>query len=289
MSLRWRLAQVAFYVNRFSALARAERLFDGVGPGTFVERRLFGHRFVCDIGRSGPQKLLYLLGERYVAEADLIRSLVKPGMRIVDVGANIGYYVLLFAQLVGQTGTIVAVEPSPENLPELELNVVRNKLRNVQIVAQAVGAEKKQVGLLSGINSGVSMDRQTPFIVEQELIDNIATERVDLLKIDIEGYESQALLGAISVLSRERPIIFLEVHPKQLVQYGSSVAEIIETLYRYYEKIIIFEPSQPSGLLGKAIRYYARRGVKRIADIGTYVERCLDGNVLQPFWIICHL
>src|SRR6266404_6058358 len=73
-SLRWNIARAAFYVNRFSALPRAERLFRGAKPGTFVERRLFGHNFVCDVSRSGPQKLIYLLGERFVAEAIVIRG-----------------------------------------------------------------------------------------------------------------------------------------------------------------------------------------------------------------------
>jgi tRNA G37 N-methylase Trm5 len=129
---------------------------------------------VCDVSRGGPQKLIHLLGERFITEAILIRRLIKPGMRIVDVRANIGYYVLMFAQLAGPNGKIVAVEPSPENLPELELNVVHNNLCNVEIIPKAVGAENKQIGLLSGINSGVTKYDRATFLVEQDLIDNIA-------------------------------------------------------------------------------------------------------------------
>jgi FkbM family methyltransferase len=275
-------------VNRFSALPRAERLFRCATAGTFVERRLFGHKFVCDVSRSTRQKLIYLLGERYIAEAIVIRELIKPGMRIVDVGANIGYYMLLFAQLAGPKGSIVAVEPSPENLPELKLNVTYNNLHNVEIIAKAVGAERKRIGLLSGINSGVTKNDRASFFVEQDLIDNIATTAVDFLKIDIEGYEEYALFGAVRVISQDRPILFVEVHPGHVVQYGSSVHRVVNFLFRYYESMTVIEQSYPRQLIGKAITYYAGRGVNRIRDLQTYFERCVNGDVPHPFWIICH-
>ena len=286
-SLRWKIAQAAFYINRFSALPRAERLFRGVEPGTFVERRLFGYKFVCDVSRNGPQKLIYLLGERFIAESILIRRLIKPGMRIVDIGANIGYYVLMFAQLAGPHGKIVAVEPSPENLPELELNIVHNNLYNVEIISKAVGAESKQIGLLSGINSGVTQNARASFYVEQDLIDNIVTTAVDFLKIDIEGYEEYALSGATRVLSQDRPILFVEVHPHHLTQYGSSVERVVKLLRRYYESMTVIELSHPRPLIGKTIAYYAGRATNQVADPQAYFERCLTGDVNHPFWIVC--
>ena len=140
-------------------LPRAEKIFRDVKRGTLLERRLFGHRFVCDVSRAGPQKLLYLIGERYVSEANLVRPLLAPGMKVVDVGANVGYYTLMFAQVVGPGGRIIAIEPSPcYNLPELKLNIERNELRNVEIVSKAVGNFRGEVGLRAGINSGVVFD-----------------------------------------------------------------------------------------------------------------------------------
>lgn len=286
-SLRWKLAQAAFYINRFSSLPRAQRLFRDAQPGTYLERSLFGYKFVGDVSRDSPQKLLYLIGERFVDEAAIVQGLLRPGMCVVDVGANIGYYTLLFAQGVGPSGKIVAVEPSPDNLSELAINVEHNRLGNVEIVPKAVGADRRTVGLLKGINSGVTDDDRAAFTVEQDMIDNIAKERIDLLKIDIEGYEWQALMGAQRVLSNDRPIVFLEVHPKHIRQYQVTVDQILEWLARYYKNVRIYEPIHPSILIEKALLYYSNSAVRAVHDVRSLLKRCAADEVESPFWVVC--
>jgi FkbM family methyltransferase len=287
--LKWKLATIDFHLNRFSALPRAERLFRDVERGTLLERRLFGYRFVCDVSRAGPQKLLFLIGERHVSEANLVRSLLAPGMNVVDVGANIGYYTLMFAQVVGPEGRIVAIEPSPENLPELKLNVERNKLRNVEIIPKAVGNEQKEIGLRSGINSGVVRDDTTPaYSVEQDLIDNIITEPIDFMKLDVEGYEGFALEGAQRILSKYRPIVFVEIHPLELKQCGWGVGSIINRLSRLYDNVTMYEERDMSGLYRKVCFYYAgMSSMQEIADQEVYVSRCETGEIRKPFWVVC--
>lgn len=287
-SLRWKLAQAAFYINRFSSLPRAQRLFRDAQPGTYLERSLFGYKFVGDVSRDSPQKLLYLIGERFVDEAAIVQGLLRPGMCVVDVGANIGYYTLLFAQGVGPSGKIVAVEPSPDNLSELAINVEHNRLGNVEIVPKAVGADRRTVGLLKGINSGVTDDDRAAFTVEQDTIDNIAKERIDLLKIDIEGYEWQALMGAQRVLSNDRPIVFLEVHPKHIRQFEASMAQIFEFLAQYYTNMRVYESLQPSTFVSKALAYYSSVAVREIVDTASLLKRCQIGELKNPFWLVCH-
>ena len=279
---------MGFYVNRFSALPRAEQIFRDVERGTLLERRLFGHRFVCDVSRAGPQKLLYLLGERYVSEANLVRSLLAPGMKVVDVGANVGYYTLMFAQVVGPAGRIIAIEPSPENLPELKLNIERNKLRNVEIVPKAVGNSRKEVGLRSGINSGVVRDDKPSYSVEQDLIDNIITEPIDLLKIDVEGFEEFAVEGAQHVLSEHQPTVLLELHPLEMKQYGCDVRSLISRLSRVYQNVTMYEERVISRLYEKVWVYYGgMSSVQEIKNLEAYVTRCETGEIRKPFWVIC--
>src|SRR5262249_21649006 len=287
--LKWKLATIGFQLNRFSALPRAERLFRDVEGGTLLERRLFGHRFVCDVSRAGPQKLLYLIGEKCVSEAHLVRSLLVPGMNVADVGANIGYYTLMFAQVVGPKGRIVAIEPCPDNLPELKLNVERNKLRNVEIIPKAVGNEQKEIGLRSGINSGVVRDETTPaYSVEQDLLDNIITGPIDFMKLDVEGYEGFALEGAQRILSKYRPTVFLEIHPLELKQYGCGISPIINRLSHISDNVTMYEERDMSGLYEKVCFYYA--GMSSMQEIGNqqvYVSRCEAGEIQKPFWAVC--
>ena len=286
--LKWKLARLGFYLNRFGSLPRALSLFRDVEQGTVLERRLFGHRFVGDVSRDGPQKLLYLMGERYVLEADLVRSLLVPGMRTADVGANIGYYALMLAQIVGPTGHIIAIEPSRENLTELRLNIELNQLRNVEIVCKAVGNERKGVGLRSGINGGVVVDEVPSYHVQLDLIDNIITAPIDFIKIDIEGYEGFAIDGAWRVLSEYRPTIFLELHPVELAHYQSGVRPIVERLSRLYSNLSMYERRDASGIVQKAYFHYGRTGsIEKISDLDGYVNRCEAGEIKRPFWLVC--
>jgi FkbM family methyltransferase len=91
--------------------------------------------------------LLYLKGERFLEERCLFRNLVEPGMTVVDVGANIGYYMILFRELVGERGKVVCFEPYRENLKEIRRNRDKNNFGNVSVLAK--GSEIRAVRLAS--------------------------------------------------------------------------------------------------------------------------------------------
>jgi hypothetical protein len=152
--VKYKLAQLSFWFNRFKTLPRATRLFKNAKPETLLWRKLFGYNFFCDVSRNGPQSLLFLEGERHLPEARLVQSLLKPEFRIVDVGANIGYYVLLFARAIGPNESIIALEPSPENLPELYINISRNGLgKIVEVIDHAVGNRLRLLGYGRGLTA----------------------------------------------------------------------------------------------------------------------------------------
>ena len=88
-------------VWRFRTLRLAHSLFDRLPGSTVLARPFCGFNLHIDVQRSNAQKLLYLEGERFVAERHILRGLLKPGMRVADVGANIGYYTLLFCSSRG--------------------------------------------------------------------------------------------------------------------------------------------------------------------------------------------
>lgn len=244
-----------------------------------------------DLARSSAQQLLALEGERFVEERMLLRRLLRPGMTVVDVGANIGYYLLLFQQQVGPKGRVICIEPSTENLPELRRNIEGNRFGNVVLHEVALGKDEGKIGLRSGVNSGVVELAQAEHVVQIRRLDNLVTERVDLLKIDVEGYEGQVLSGADALIERDRPIIFLELHPQIVGRFGFSVRGILADLGRYYPNIRLYERAETDGrfLTKLAVRYFGRDGLVEIKDKDK--EAYLDKHDLNPAastcWAVC--
>src|SRR5262249_36101037 len=161
-------------------------------------------------------------------ETLLIRKILKPGMVFVDVGANWGYFTLLGAACVGSRGRVLSVEPDPRLFALLRANLDYNGYNNVTPLSLAAGARTGTAWLAGfdehGSNWGLS--RIVPggvlgsmsFPVATAQLDHILEQHeidvVDLLKIDIEGSEDEALQGMSCGLADHRYLrLLLELHP----------------------------------------------------------------------------
>ena len=279
-----RLARMRAFLWRFQTLALAHSLFDGAGGPRILRRRLFGFEIAVDVARGNPQRLLILEGERFVAERRLVRSLLRPGMHAVDVGANIGYYLLLLAQAVGAGGTVSCFEPDPDNLAELERNARLNGLAGVRIHPAAVGAEDTTVELRGGINSAVAAggEIRVPLV----RLDSAVTRPVGFLKIDVEGYEGHVLAGARQILTRDRPNLLLEIHPG-LLPAPHTVDEMLRELGGLYERIELHEIAPQDNLYDKLRARYLGQGVRRISHPEALLAACRAGRREEPFWVVC--
>lgn len=291
MNSRAWLARFAAQVFRARTLPLAQWVFpESMAGPMWAERALFGHRQCLDLSRSRTHQLLYMEGERAILERELIGQLVKPGMTVVDVGANIGYYVLLFAQRLRGEGEIHAIEPSPENLPELRRTVERNALGHVRIHPVALGAESGTTGLRTGINSGIVDSTAGAYHCPVQRLDELIPGRVDLVKIDVEGFEGQVLSGADRMLSQYRPTIYLELHPHIVPRFGFTAEGILDGLRRHYRNIEIYESamSDSTPVWQKiAIRYLGRSGVKRVSNPEAYVKHHDATGKPHTYWAIC--
>jgi FkbM family methyltransferase len=281
-------ARIAFRLWPFRALPRSTALFRGLPRGTILSRKLFGYRFSGDVTRNGPQRLLYLLGESFISEAALVRSLLRPGMRAVDVGANVGYYTLMIAQCIGPDGHIIAIEPSPENLPELKLNIRSNQI-SATVLPYAVSSHTRSgIRLRPGINSGIMEDDADAdaiaYRVEQVTLDTVVTGSVDFVKLDIEGYEYRALLGAQKLLALG-PTMFVEVHPIELRQKGSSARAVVELLSSNYPNVALYQQHQPSNIISKVLSSYGLNRIRQ-ADRKALLDQCDAGTIVIPFWAV---
>ncbi|MFP6900534.1 MAG: FkbM family methyltransferase, partial [Opitutales bacterium] len=171
-------------------------------------------------------------------ETQFFTDNIKEGMRVLDVGANIGYYTTLFSRLVGSTGSVVAFEPDPTNFSLLEKNCKANGCKNVKLENLALSDQGGVAKLhLSEVNRGdhrmssSDTNLETIEIKTVRLDDFLNQERAfDLLKMDIQGHEFHALKGMGDLLNQEGLIMVMEFWPKALREAGSDPVELLDYL-----------------------------------------------------------
>ena len=162
---------------------------------------------------------------RYKGEIGFILRHIKPGQRIVDVGANIGFFTLLCARQVGPTGQVWAFEPGPQSYALLSTNVSINGYNNVVVENSAVADSSGRVDLFV-CRAGESDNRIAGTLLDYEQRDRINVRcvalddycakidaPVDFIKIDVQGAETLVLRGMENMLRRQRPIISFEYTP----------------------------------------------------------------------------
>jgi FkbM family methyltransferase len=163
-----------------------------------------------------------------------VRELLRNGDTFVDVGANIGFFAALAASIVGEAGKVVAVEPMDKNVQLIHATVWRNGFHQIEILPYAASDARAQLPMTTGAgtsNGQVSRtgeSRELPVLFAQaKRLDDLLTDlrRLDLLKIDIEGYELRALRGFESGLARHRPTLLTEFHPKCMRENAGTVPE----------------------------------------------------------------
>jgi FkbM family methyltransferase len=285
---RFSLARAFCGIIRFGELRVADRVFRNCPSPQLTCCSLFGSRFIGDVSRSSFQQLLYLQGERTIPERFLVKSLLAPGMHVVDVGANIGYYVSMYEQIIGAKGNITCIEPSPENLKELYENIAANQWPNVTVHECAVGNHTGTVGLRDGVNSGVVAVEEGVFQSSVRPLDEIVPSRCDFLKIDVDGYEWHVLQGAKRVIERDRPVLFLEYHPQLIGRHGGSIEEVMAFLRSQYSDITFFDSPDYQSIVSKITnRYFGASAVREIEIDGIPEKDLHVGRLYGTFWIVC--
>jgi FkbM family methyltransferase len=186
------------------------------------------------------QLLIYYLGVFEPHAVAILRRSVRPGATVVDVGANIGVYSIESALAVGPKGRVVSIEAAPGHVQKLRENVDLNRMTNVVVVETALGAApgEGRLSLPDGDNLGMftlgSVSGSQSHIVAVRTLDDVLGElgvdRVDFVKIDIEGSEYRALCGAKTTVTRDRPTILIELNEVALRRCSSSSAEVKKLL-----------------------------------------------------------
>lgn len=143
-----------------------------------------------------------------------LRRLVTEGSVAYDVGANVGFYTLALARLVGPSGKVFAFEPEARNAHLLRRHVELNRLRQVTIVQAAVSAEYGLAGF-SGDREQGHLDAAGGYLVPTLSLDEFVARGYpmpDFVKMDVEGAETMVLDGAASILSRRQTSWMIATH-----------------------------------------------------------------------------
>lgn len=199
----------------------------GLPPEVDTTRR--GIRWRLDL-REGIDLSIYLLGVFEHATQRAYRRCVRPGDTVVDIGANVGAHTLPFARLVGETGRVLAFEPTAFAFRKLAANIALNEALSHRIVSRQAmlvaharddlppalyaswhlfdqdAAHPKHKGHLMPTTgaSTISLDAA---------LAEAGVARVDLIKLDVDGHEHEVLAGATDTLTRHQPIIVMELAP----------------------------------------------------------------------------
>lgn len=185
----------------------------------------------------------YVYWDLKAKEREKLYSLVKKDDIVFDVGTNIGETLLNISKLAGDKGYVYGFEPDDKNYSNVQKNISINSFANIHVFKQAVSDKKETVKLycVEPHNRGMNRILQSGETTNDRFITLAATtiddivrenniQRLNLIKIDIEGYEMHALRGAVETLKRFKPTLFIEVGYNRLIENKTSPKELIAFL-----------------------------------------------------------
>jgi FkbM family methyltransferase len=182
------------------------------------------------------------LGVYETFEMELFRDILTEGMTVLDIGANIGIYSVIAAKHVGQTGKVLACEPEPVNFSILKHNIEQNGFTNVVAYDRAIAdkegtmelhlskTNKGHHSLVGGDSNDFSSFISVPVITGDMLLAEAHIEKIDVMKIDIEGAEPLALAGLEKTLELFDLTLFFEFSPKTIQDSGFEPEHLLVSL-----------------------------------------------------------
>jgi FkbM family methyltransferase len=221
----------------------AKRRMQGQGTCADVVRR--GVRWRLDLA-EGIDFAIYLLGAFEASTVRAYRHLLAPGHVVLDIGANIGAHTLHLADAVGATGHVVAFEPTRFAFDKLCANIALNPQLAPRITAQQVmlldrdGAVPDAVYSSWPLAAGGARHHshlgrlQTTAGARAATLDScvaaLGLQRIDLIKLDVDGFECHVLRGAAATLALHKPTIIMELAPHLLDEHGTSLEDLLGML-----------------------------------------------------------
>lgn len=186
------------------------------------------------------------------ASTKIVKKFIKNGDIVFDIGANIGYYSVIFSKIVGPNGQIFSFEPTKYFSDVLKDNLAANNIKNVELIPLGLSDKKEQLTIQI---DGCSATLHVPGggeLLNQEIISLITLDifvkernisQIDFVKIDVDGHEPAVLNGGWKIFDFFKPLILLEISHAHYLQYGTNAWDFYKLLkdkglFIYYENTL---------------------------------------------------
>jgi FkbM family methyltransferase len=251
------ITNIAFHESPFSNFQRLSKIWASILEKLLTNEPIRvkdknGITLFVNPSDTGVAAILVCTCRFEPVETALVRSVLRTGMTMLDIGANIGYFSLVASDAIGKEGHIIAFEPEPKNFSILMKNIHHSPVSNIEANQVALSdKDGEDVLVLNEVNQGSHhiggrVEGSKTTIVRTITLDSYLQDlqdmenfKVDFIKMDVEGCECKAIKGAKNVLERDMPMIMMEFYPMMIERCGDNPIELLEILkkigYVFYE------------------------------------------------------
>ena len=217
-------------------------LFYLIQPTKPFEMRTQHYRLMAVPSRDNLTRAIIRRGHWEPLETNIFIDLLKPGATVIDAGANFGHYALTAANIIGPDGLVIAFEPHPETFDLLSANAELLSTDNLKVIQAGLSDASGEITLYAdaanpgghsffqwNIRRSDGNEVTVPvYSLDAFLQKELPGQRIDVLKMDVQGFEMNLLKGAKGTITRDKPSVLCEVTPDALQRAGSSHSELLK-------------------------------------------------------------
>jgi FkbM family methyltransferase len=250
-------------------LMKIFRAYSSLNKNRIVTAAIDGITYELDLN-EGIDSEIYYTGCYKTHTSKAIGKICKEGFTVLDVGANMGAYTFRFAKSAGPKGKVIAFEPMSWAFAKLTRNLELNDFSNVTLERLALSDRSKGNQEIHAVCSWPINDigdskrpaglrgKMMKDVVDVATLDDYVArkgiERIDLIKLDVDGHELRVLLGASETLKAHSPIILMELAAYTLEEAGDSVVDLVSLLHKH------------------GYRFYSTKGMKEYPDADGMID-----------------
>ncbi len=237
-------------------------LFYAIAPRQPFVMRTWRYRlWVYPKKRKDIARTILHRGQYEPVETDVVLARLTPGMTVIDAGANIGHYAMIAAAAVGPSGRVAAFEPDADNHTALAANLALNGFANAAAEKLALGAAQGELTLYrdeanrgghslvqANVQKQAGAARVRVAALDDYAAERLAGQKIDFIKIDVQGTEAAVLAGAAGILARDRPDLLIEFWPHGIRATGTEPMALVEGLLNLGYAMAAVEGTAPGNL-----------------------------------------